>query len=151
MNRIYIGICGKTDKNDGFLIEKEADFCFTKQLVNNLKKTGYEVKVGRYCPPYHDTLERYLECRRYQPDGVIEFHSREGTELTLFYEGMETKELAGKIQKYLREHGVKSEVKEKKNRSLSYDCKRYLVVEGEFHKQEVSEAVIWGMKEEKES
>lgn len=146
MKRIYIGICGKTDKNDGFLLEKEADFYFTEHLVKELKKLGYEVKVGRYCPPYHDTLERYLECKKYQPDGILEFHSREGAEIVLFYEGMKTQEMAKKIQKDLSEKGLKTEVKEKKNHSLSYDCPLYLVVEGEFHKEEVLEAVLNSMQ-----
>lgn len=142
MKRIYLGICGKTDKNDGFLIEKEADFCFTEHLVKELKRLGYEVKVGRYCPPYHDALERYMECKRYQPDGILEFHSRESTGVLVSYHGMEAKEMAEKIERNLRKNGIKAEIKEKKNHSLSYDCPMYLVIEGEFHKEEVLEAVI---------
>ncbi|MBQ4521944.1 MAG: N-acetylmuramoyl-L-alanine amidase [Lachnospiraceae bacterium] len=142
MKRIYLGICGKTDGNDGFLIEKEADFCFTERLVKQLKELGYEVKVGRYCPPYHDTLERYLECKRYQPDGILEFHSKESPGVSVFYRGMEAKEMAEKIEKNLRKKGVRAEVKEKKSHSLSYDCPVYLVVEGEFHKEEVLEGIL---------
>ena len=142
MKRIYIGICGKTDKNDGFLVEKEADFSFTKQLVKELKMRGYEVKIGRYCPPYHDTLERYLECKKYQPDVILEFYHREGELLSLFYKGAEAKKIAEQIQKEFKEKGLKTLVKERKKGSLFDDCPMYLAVEVEFHKEEVMKGVL---------